>query len=232
MILYNIYGSPASDDYDIMVSVPDVPSSKALCKEICIGYETRLRDYFLDKEVQVNICKLKEIEKNVNIVEKVYKGTPDECNNSIYMTYLYHKQYCKVMVNDKVERNIPLKLARGVRIILSFLSRGAYSSIVHDALKSKDFMKRLGVLHRLDLDLVTDSELEEKNLDRYTYYKKVTFQLGQMIGLLDGIEIYDHLTLLQAYDTPLYSSCSLNEMKELFMEKLNVYPIDLETIKE
>lgn len=231
-MLYNIFGSPASDDYDIMVSVPDVPSSKALCKEICAGYEARIKDYFLDKEVQVNICKLKEIEKNVNIIEKVYKGTPDECNNSVFMTYLYHKQYCNIMVGQMVTRDVPLKLARGVRIILSFLSRGAYGPTVNDALQSKNFIKRCEVLQRVDLDLVTDSELDKKNIDRYGYYKKVSFQLGQMMGLLDGVEIYDHITLLNFYDTPLYSSCTLNEMKELFIQKLNSSDLDLTTIKE
>jgi hypothetical protein len=215
-----------------MVQVPDVPKSKELCKEICRGYEARLKDYFLDKEIQVNICSIKEDEKKVKTIDRVYKGTPDECNNSVYYTYLYHKQYHPCMISTTVPRNIPLKLARGVRIILTFLSRSDKQIVVKDALSSKDFAKRFNVLSKIDLDLISDKALEEKNLDRYTYYKKVSFQLGQMMGLLDGAEIYDKISLMQCYDTPIYSSCSLNEMKELFCEKLLAANLDWDTIKE
>ena len=233
-MIYNIFGSSNSDDYDIMVVVPEVPKNKELCKELCAGYTAMLKDVFLDKDINVNICQIEQEDPQTRRIVKVYKGTPDECNNSLYYTYLIHKQYCTPIVTVPVQRNVELKVARALRIILTFMSRvDGYRPKIKMALASKNSAMMYTVLREINLDNdVPEQALYEKGIDYITFQKKVAFQFGQVMGLIDGKEIYTRIEILNDYDHPSYCNSSLEDMKKQFCDKLDNSGLDWDKIKE
>lgn len=230
---YNIFGSSSSQDYDIMVRVPEVPKNKELCKTLCQAYETVLKDFYMDKDINVNICDVLIDEDDNTYIADVFKGTPDECNNSVLSTYLLHKQSCQLLVTKSVERNIPLKIARATRIILTFLSRTPFRAQIKQALKEKNFHTQYTILNNFNFDAVSASDLAAKNLSMYDFKKKTAFQFCQVLGLLEGVEIYDKLDCYKMYGVPIWSNdIDLTALKELFFENFNKADIDWDLIKE
>ena len=182
---YNIFGSKDSLDYDVMFAVDAIPESKQESKQLCLDLE----DYFpkTDKKINVNICVV-EGER----ITKVYKGTPDECNNSIFYTYELHDQTHDRFANGTVERNVALKVDRSLRILLSFLSRTEYRSIVKSALGSPDNAKRencINCLRAIDFNLI--KSFGSKNGEPLDIIKQIAFQIGQTTALVkSGVELY------------------------------------------
>ena len=125
---YNVFGSDDSQDYDIMIFVDKIPSTQE-SKEMCLKIESELQVIFPNKKTNVNLAVIEN-----GIIVDVFKGTSDECNNSIFRTYSIHNQSCPLLIDREVPRDLNLKLARSLRAILSFLSRTSYSNEVKKAL--------------------------------------------------------------------------------------------------
>lgn len=230
---YNIFGSSSSQDYDIMVSVPQVPENKELCKVLCQAYEAILKDYLLDKEININICEISTDENKDRFISKVFKGTADECNNSVLSTYLRHKQYCDILVSKLVDRDVNLKLARACRIILTLLSHTPFRANIKTALQSKNFAVQYTLLRNFDFNIVNEQFLEKKGLSLYDFRKKVAFQFCQTMALIDGNEIYDKLECFHYYNVPIWSlDIDLNELRDLFVKTIDEADLDWDLIKE
>lgn len=197
---YNIFGSHDSLDYDVMFQVEDMPHCKQQSKAIC----QRLEDTFprRDKKINANICVVSE-----ERIIKVYKGTSDECNNALFYTYSSHGQDYPCFVSGKVDRNLAMKIDRSLRIILSFLSRTEYRSVVKTALKSPDNAKRENCINCLrSIDFNSIKSFGTKNGDPLDIIKQIAFQIGQATALIrSGLELYTkqqigiHLKSLQPY---------------------------------
>ena len=69
---YQVFGSPTSQDYDIIVFVEDIPSIQE-CKVLCANFEKPLRLIFEDKPLNVNIA----IAQN-GVITDCFKGIKDE----------------------------------------------------------------------------------------------------------------------------------------------------------
>jgi hypothetical protein len=225
---YNVFGSEDSQDYDIMIFIDEIPSIQA-SKEMCLEMDSELQLMYRDKKINTNLAVIKD-----GIIVDVFKGTSDECNNSIFKTYHLHNQLCPLLINREVPRNVNLKLARSLRAILSFLSRTSFSNEVKKALKG-NAVDKINTLENICFSSLTD--LNKNNQDIIDFRKQVAFQMGQCRLLMNRIEVYTksgiciHYPCLSSY---LYREISngddLEAFKQIFLSE--VKNLDVENIKE
>lgn len=175
-----IYGSSDSIDVDIAYIVDELPSLSE-CKIFCSS----------DKNENRNLITIDD-----GIISNCYKGTKDELNNAIKNTYSLHHQNTPLLIIKNVKRNIPLKIVRSIRSILSHLSRSQYRSEVKLALRS-DFDCRLNTL--LNIDLTTIDFTTLNNMSKEDILKLIAFQSGQCLGLINGDEYFTKKELSLAY---------------------------------
>lgn len=229
-MIFNIFGSESSIDYDIMVFLESIPSIQE-SKKICLDFEKELQPILSDKKLNINLAVVKD-----GIITNVFKGTPDECNNSILETYNLHKQIHPIQINKSLPRDVPLKVARAIRIILSFMSRSEYRALVKEALRS-DTKKRFQILEQIDISKIVD--LGKNNQDLIEFYKHVAFQLGQCLGLFQGVELYTKEDMIKYFpelgkylmripSDPLI----LQEYKEIFINMTKKLFNNLDIVKE
>lgn len=185
--MYNVFGSEDSVDCDVMVFV-DVIGSVAESKLELAKYADLIQPLY-DKPVNVNLAIVSD-----GIVTEVFKGTPDEVNNSLFSTYHLHKQIHPRMVLRFVPRNPGIKALRSMRAILSFISRTQYRGPVKTALvgTATDKYELLR-----DIRLAHISDLGHKNTNLIDFYKMLAFQMGQSFLLNFGIEAYTKKAIAQ-----------------------------------
>lgn len=195
-MLFQLFGSPTSQDYDVIVFVENIPSIKesaTLCKALTETIEEKIYEAGLSpKVINTNIAVLEG-----GIITQVHKGTPDEVNNALFYTYEHHPQFYPNQIERKVERDIDLKLIRSVRMILSFLSKTVYRETIKKALVG-DFYNKLKALEMIDFTLIAD--LGAKGPDKKDAFKSISFQFGQSIGLIEGHELYTKEGICNIYE--------------------------------
>jgi hypothetical protein len=188
---FQIFGSASSQDVDVMVFVKKLKSideNHTLIKYLNKHYKTLfIGTEYEGKEINTNLA----IVKNGMIID-VFKGTYDECNNSLKETYSYHKQYHKNVIFDKYDRIqnkfYHWKMKRVLRFILSFYSRvPELRTDIKSALRG-DFKERLRVCKLLDLTINTEFPNKKEPIE--DIYKVIAFQLVQIISLSEQIEVY------------------------------------------
>lgn len=205
---FQVFGSKFSIDLDCMVFVDKIPSiyeSHNLCNE----YSNIIRDITkTKKEINTNICK-----SNDGIIVEVFKGTPDEVNNSLYLTYDLHEQWFPNKVKRLVERDIELKILRTCRTLLSFWSRSEKRSEVRKALKG-DIYDKIKVIE--EFDILKHLQLN-KNVGWDDYLKMLAFQLGQTISLIEGKELYSKESICKIYPClcPFLNRKKVNDIEVL-----------------
>ena len=243
-LLYNVFGSGDSVDYDIMVYLDKLPDTIEECKNLCKEYDKLLTALgYSDKEVNTNLAVLKD-----GVIVDCFKGISIETNNSIFLTAPHHDQHRPI----RVERQLPItnewkrqKSARALRIILSFLSRTQYRPEVKAALRGST---RLKMSTLLGIDLATIEDFGKNNQCKEDVYKNIAFQIGQARGLLHRYECYELYTKgnIAVYFPPLrpylyrvegVSADKLNMEKDRLISEIVQYsmlsdPYDVETIHE
>jgi hypothetical protein len=158
------------------------------------------------------------------VLTDVFKGTKDELNNALYYTYSLHTQYCESVIEKLVERDVDLKFIRASRSILSYFTRTSIRVAVKDALKG-DIDLKYQTLKEMDFIGILASEVND--LDSR---KSIAFQLGQAIGLDDGVELYtkDSIKALYPVLKPYLERektvflQGLQDMLDIFLWKLDV----------
>lgn len=175
-----IHGSENSLDIDAYILV-DKKYENQPAKELCNQF----------KELNANLIQV----ENGKVVW-CYKGTVDECNNSILETYHLHEQEIENPITQKVERNYGLKMLRTIRGLLSYCSRTQWREQVKKALQSGNLEQKIEVLKMLDLRQI-------ENFDKNTKieaYKFLAFQMGQTLALLqDNVELFTKNKVAQYY---------------------------------
>ena len=150
--------------------------------------------YVFDKKPTYQECHIfcsnTDENRNIIVIENGYvidcfKGTIDEVQNSLIDTYGLHEQEYPLLISEKVQRNIILKTIRVVRCFLSHFSRTKYRDIVKKALKSHIWKEKINTIEKLDLNIIDFS----KN-DIVEIHKVFAFQLAQIMGLYENVEIY------------------------------------------
>lgn len=177
MVRY-IHGSEDSIDIDVYYVFDKLPDFK-YCQEFCSS-----------KDENRNIIIIKN-----GAVEQCFKGTIDEVNNGLYYTYNLHQQEYPLLINKLLKRDILIKDIRVLRGLLSYLSRTLYRTIVKEALKGS-WAKRIEVLEKIDWKTIEEFN---KTFNKTDVYKVYAFQLGQSLGLHEGIELYTKSTISKKY---------------------------------
>lgn len=179
--VYQLFGSPSSEDIDVVFFVDKIPSIKEASLQ-SKAFAARLASQLsVAKVVNANLAVL-----GVGQLINVYKGTTDELNNALYYTYKYHNQIYPLQIEHVLKRDIGLKSLRCARVVLSFLSRTTLRKKVKTALQG-DLIQKLRVLS--DIQLKDFTELG-KHGGLVEFYKTAAFQLGQTLALRDGVELY------------------------------------------
>jgi len=174
-----IHGSEDSLDLDVFYVFDKMPSFKE-CQDFCSN-----------KEENRNIIVVEN-----GVVVDCFKGTSDEINNGLLQTYSLHNQEFENVVKHAVERDVLIKAIRVVRCLLSHCSRTQYREDVKRALKSNSWKEKLDVLSKINF-----AEIEDfgKSGTKQDVYKVFAFQLGQIIGLLNGKEFYTKSSIAERY---------------------------------
>jgi hypothetical protein len=211
------HGSEDSIDKDVYVVIPSPILDIQECKVMCESYTGLNANLICIENGQVTWC---------------YKGTVDECNNSILSTYTLHPentQPCPVTV--KAERNWRLKVDRTVRGLLTYFSRTEHRVAIKAALRSEDMREKLEALKLIRLQAIPNFGKKGENKD---VYKFIAFQLAQTIALVeDGHEIFTK-QMAAKYDFELRpylyrevfdpkDTQYLNDMLELFIFIVYIY---------
>jgi hypothetical protein len=174
------HGSENSLDVDAYVIIPEALEHKA-AKPLCDSF----------KEINANLLVV-----NDGQVVWSYKGTTDECNNSILSTYSLHKQNVANPITKKAEREYGLKMLRTVRGLLSYNSRTPLRVEVKKALVTSSLEEKIDVLKMIDLTQVTDFQ-KSSLIETYKFF---AFQMGQCLALLeDNVELFTKNQVSQYY---------------------------------
>lgn len=189
---FQLFGSKTSIDTDIMVFVNELKSIDENHQ-----YIKKLNNYFskLYKYPNINLGIL----YNGRIIE-TFKGTYDECNNSLYYTYENFNQIHGNFISSLYDRTEDefkhIKLKRCLRFLISFHSRdNNLRLLIKSALKGL-VNERLEVLKMIDYNIHTFPKKKENIVD---IYKTISFQLAQTLALFEGIEIYSKENAIQYY---------------------------------
>ncbi len=215
-LTYQIYGSQDSKDYDVMAFLEEIPSDVKIAHALIETLENEITQDFMafgfpSKEVHVNLAVVKR-----GLVDKVFKGTEDEVNNSMYFTYDLHKKFQRFPqhIKSEVSRNIETKYLRTARVLLSFFSRTEKRKEIKQALRS-DLKAKLDVLKDIDFSMKYD--FSGKNETEEDIYKVIAFQIAQTVGLFDEKQIYTKSEAI-SYMTEFYNFI---ERKQLSQKDLN-----------
>ncbi len=174
------HGSENSLDKDVYVVIPQsLPMKEA--KKLCDSF----------KEINANLITIEN-----GKVNWVYKGTVDECNNSILATYNLHKQDVDCPVTQKAERAYAQKMLRTIRGLLSYVSRTELRETIKAALVTSNLDEKVAALKQINLNEIADFG-KSPVIETYKFY---AFQMGQTLALLeDNIELFTKNSVAQYY---------------------------------
>lgn len=203
-----VHGSEDSTDLDVHYVVDALPSFTE-CKTFCS------QDPLENRNLVVI---------NDGIVTDCYKGTPDEINNGLLVTYFLHEQEHPLLVNRVVPRDVLIKCVRAVRCVLSHYSRTSQRTLVKTALRSESWDVKLEALSQIDYQGIYDFKKD----NRENVFKIFSFQIGQTLGLLNNTELFtksqisNEFPLLKPYlQREVHADPqALISMIHLFIEKL------------
>lgn len=177
---FYLFGSEDSTDYDVLVSVDEIPQDIDKAHDICKYYNNLLSKKLSDKELNCNLG----IFENGKLV-KVFKGTVDELNNVIYYTYKNHNQFFPNPISEPINRDIDQKILRVSRFIITFYSRTELRSQIKAALRG-DLKQKLEVLKQIDFIKMFEFPGKKEKVE--DIYKVLAFQFGQIFSLIDDHE--------------------------------------------
>ena len=180
MIRY-IHGSEDSLDLDVYYVFDKLPEFSE-CRRFCSE----------NKDENRNIIVIKD-----GIVTDCFIGTIDEINNGLIDTYPLHKQEYPLLIERRVERDILIKFIRAIRGILSLISRTEYRTEIKASLNA-NWEERLRCLRNIDFTTIDFGELD-KQYDGTHIKKVIAFQIGQTLGLFDGVELYTKSSIAKQY---------------------------------
>ena len=165
-LIYYQFGSENSQDVDLLVLVSQLGLIKTNKKRV-EAIEKKLQENY-QKELNVNLGVLRD-----GKIEEVFKGSTDEVNNSVFLTYDLHPQKFSLKIDSLVKRDVDLKIIRTLRIILSFLSRTKKRPEVKQALKM-NVKDQILFLNKEDLsEYRTKEDLGKMAVSLEDYYKNM-----------------------------------------------------------
>ena len=177
---FYIFGSENSQDYDIIVSVDEIPENIDAAHNICKYWNDKLSKILTDKPLNCNLG----VFRDGKLID-VFKGTVDELINVIYYTYDNHKQFFPNPITKPVIRDVDEKILRVARFLITFYSRTHLRAQIKAALRG-DLKQKLEVLKLIDFTKMTDFPGKKERYE--DIWKVIAFQFGQLFSLIDGFE--------------------------------------------
>lgn len=241
-ITFLIFGSKKSTDIDVIVLFKrsEYPTTLNESRKRAEEYKQLLHQYHfsdVDKDLlDVNLGLLEN-----NHLVHVMKGNADETNNSIFFTRQYHEQKCtEEIVLEKVDRNVEIKMRRVVRYLYNILNsiQEREKKIEGRILLRQtnkdgcDFQLFLKILRQLNFCQLLPNAPENKRIKCLKHLKGCAFQIGQLLSLYEGVELYQKSEISEKYPSlkPFlnrnenYDLTKLNDLKNLLInETLNRY---------
>ncbi len=178
---YHFFGSADSLDYDVVFIIEKMPETIADKLALSKKLSAQLVEKYPTKIINANLAVCEKGQ-----ITQVYKGTADELNNAILRTFHLHQQDFDNQITYVVKRDVHLKMIRCLRMLLSFVSKTQYRTIVKQALKQDIYIK-IEALKTIDFNLIEDFGKGSNALD---LKKSMAFQLGQTLALYDDVEVY------------------------------------------
>lgn len=219
-IIYQYFGSEDSSDRDIVFFVPELPATiearSQWCKSLAEAHRHNTNDH---RRLNANLA----VTTHGSLLQ-VYKGTTDELNNALYVTYALHQQDFEPQIRQRLPRNTDLKFIRCTRMLLSALTRTVFRATVKQALQG-GIHQRIAALKTIDFGQV---ETTAKGYKPEDIRKLAAFQLGQTLALDAGIELYTKNRIALYYPqlsdylqrkTPVQTQ-ALNDMLVTFISRL------------
>lgn len=188
--VYQIFGSENSLDLDLVFFIEEMPETIAEKLSLTKELSQSIILFFPEKEINANLA----VQRNGHLVG-VYKGTTDELNNALFYTYQNHHQKFGNQITKLLVRDVDLKFLRSARMILSFLSKTEYRSMIKSSLKG-DLDEKIQALEKIDLEQLSSFG---KNTNLLDIQKSIAFQLGQAISLHEGKELYTKNEIANAF---------------------------------
>lgn len=231
-IIYQYFGSEDSRDRDIVFFVPGLPPTLEArsnwCKALAQAHRDNNRD---DRPINANIA----IATGGRLLE-VHKGTTDELNNALYVTYCLHRQDFEPQVRQRLPRNTDLKFIRCTRMLLSALTKTVFRAEVKRALQG-NIQQRIAGLRTIDFEQVKETT---KGYSPEDIRKLAAFQLGQTLALDKGLELYTKSRIafyypqLQDYlqRAPQAPAGALNDLLAVFINRLEQRVVHMHTTEE
>jgi len=183
---FQIHGSKTSTDLDYMVFVEELPPTIEARHALCRDFDARMIQFGVEREPNSNLAVLKD-----GIVLDVFKGIPDECNNSMLATYDNHLQRWPLKISRRVERNVDMKLLRAARSLLTAWTRTQHRPQIKTALREGSLEKRIKALSVVNIEELKFTTKIESDLKAWaSYVKLLAFQMGQSLALESGFELY------------------------------------------
>ena len=148
-----------------------------------------------------------QIDESTKCVNNCFRGYPDEIHNALIRTYDLHSQHfplwAGILNGDSklgIQRNVAVKILGGVRgvVVKVFKRRGKKGegkvlrsrkwSIVWNQFKTLDFE-----------DVFQNVKLDEEEKEWSDDVKYVAFQIGQMLSLVYGKDVYTKSEVIQLW---------------------------------
>ena len=155
-----------------------------------------------------------------------HKGQNDEIHNALTTTYPLHPQSFPLPTNfgGKVQRAVALKYLTGMRRIFIRLT---------EVEQTRDFTKRTLRNHDPCIGPIAFAELNFKEILPITnvdHAKTFAFQLGQIMGLFDGLDLFTKDDICQAYpqlepfirrnrDLSIEKAGDMDDFRDLMLKK-------------
>lgn len=207
-----VHGSEDSRDCDVIYIVDKIPSILESA-EFCNA----------DPSENRNIAIIKG-----GVIAQCYKGFPDEVNNALLSTYPLHLQYDELLITRALPRDILLKQVSVLRKLLMEMRHTSLKRESRKALRS-GFAERLKTAKMIDLQSL---HWEIPEMLQLECKKRMAFQLGQVIALEKGVEVYTKQAIVDIFPglhPYLYRvPCDMSElesMKNRFIDDLNTLNI-------
>lgn len=177
---YFRHGSADSIDIDTFFVVDELSPLK---------HENAIRCSQLSAEYGVD-GNIITIDRELQRVSGVFKGSVEEIHQSLLATYSLHEQKFPCPITGAVPRDIHLKMIRVLRGILSHCSRTEHRKEVKMALHSESIYEKLDILRNIRLSLIEDFGKNKTSL--IDIHKFFAFQITQFSGLMryPQVEIY------------------------------------------
>lgn len=202
------HGSEDSLDQDMYLVIKQPILNLQDCKKLCETFSKYNINLIVIENGQVVWC---------------YKGTIDECNNSILATYSLHSENIEPCpITNSLQRDVDLKVQRTIRGLLTYCSRTKNRSSIKEALRSDCIKTKVQALSTIHLEDIKDFNKKQELKDVYKFF---AFQLIQTIALLENqTEIFtkttaaNYISGLKPYLYRQVSNCSETEVLQVYWD--------------